>query len=289
VTVINQGQRGTHAFERTEPRRGLLAWLRDLLSVVGKPVNDDWTVPEPVAPQPQLAPPARPALPPVPATQRPEAPLAYMPPPPQDVLRAVGLDVMDMLGRDVSSRQAFDRLQRHMAELQKRYREQENLERRSASNVTETQMDVALLVAADRRGEDDASLEERAERVRADMLARAKRASDPAPTGIGSFPPITDDMPDPRISTVPVDVNEGDVEPTVSPVHTDGHAPIPEPTVAFLGGPMPAVLPRRPQPRTDPEAGLAHEAHPGNPTAVLPVQGATQTAVLPAVEAERDA
>lgn len=152
---------------------------------------------------PTAAPASRVEAPTVPGTAprpqpAPEKPLVYLPAPPQDVLRNIAHDVMDMLGRDVSAYDVFEAMTRHMVELKKRHQQLRNLERRSVSNVAETQMDASLLAAADRRGESAQELAERAERVAADMLARAKRASDPAPTQ--ALPVITEDMPDPRES-----------------------------------------------------------------------------------------
>ena len=157
---------------------------------------------------PQAAPTSRLELPPASEQQppasapqpAPEKPLVYLPAPPQDVLRNIAHDVMDMLGRDVSPYDVLERMTLHMAELKKRHLQLRNLERRSQTNVDETQMDASLLAAADRRGESPEELEERAARVLADMLARAKRASDPAPTGVGVIPRITEDMPDPRVT-----------------------------------------------------------------------------------------
>lgn len=162
----------------------------------------------------------------------PEQPLVYLPAPPQDVLRNIAHNVMDMLGRDVSAYDVFERLAPHMVELKKRHQQLKNLERRSVSNTAETQMDAGLLAAAARRGESPEELAQRAERVKADMLARAKRASDPEPTGVGAIPPITEDMPDPRQAVA-------EPEPVVVdvPEAVDGLVPVysvPLPSEAFL-------------------------------------------------------
>lgn len=134
-------------------------------------------------------------VPPEKPEPRPEPPLVYMPAPPQDVLRNIAHAAMDMIGRDVDNQGAYERLQIHMAELLKRARQTEHLLVRSQSNVAESAMDAALLAAADRRGESAEELEQRAARVQADILARARRASDPTPTG--TLPRITEDTPDP--------------------------------------------------------------------------------------------
>lgn len=254
---------------------GTMARLRDRLRSIFQPVEKgadeesegDWAMggfeelgrlnePKALGPAPQRHPapgPEQPLgasgshtvqLPPqsAPQQQQPEPQLAFAPASPQDVLLLAGRDVMEMLGRDVSNRQAFDRLQRHMAELQKRYRQQENFERRSPANVAETQMNLALLEAADRRGEDDAAMADRAARMQADMLANAKRASDPLATGV--MPIITDDMLDPRTVALPVESALGDAEPAESPVHAENTATIPAVPTQRVSDETP--LPHRP-------------------------------------------
>lgn len=202
--------------------RALVAGFRMALSLTA-PESEaeagDWTEPEapaaapmrerPAARGPEQAPAGAPEragtsdAPPQPAhapQQRPEPPLVHLPAPPQDVLRNLAHAAMDMIGRDVTPAQVLEQMAGHMAELRRRARALENLERRTASNIGETVMDAALLAAADRRGESDEAMQERSARVLADMMARARRASDPTPTGV--LPAVTEDMPDPRETNV---------------------------------------------------------------------------------------
>lgn len=258
---------------RSEPRlAGIRAWWR---MVTATPE------PEPVAPEPATVPEPAPAAAntprPAPApAPRPELPLEYTPAPPQDVLRNIAHDVTELLGRDVTPAQVLDALDRHLRELARRAAAWDNLGRRSESNAVEAQMDAALLAAAAKRGEGEAELAARAERMAADVLARARRASDPAPTGV--LPVITDGMADPREAYQLADTGAGDLE-VASPVR-EGAAPV------VVERMVPEHLPRRPKPR--PEPGLVHEVHAPGPTTVLPVHGVTQTAVLPVVEAVDD-
>lgn len=320
--------------------RALVAGFRMALSLTA-PESEaeagDWTEPEapaaapmrerPADRGPEQAPAGTPEragtsdAPPQPAhgpQQRPEPPLVHLPAPPQDVLRNLAHAAMDMIGRDVTPGQVLEQMAGHMAELRRRARALENLERRTASNIGETVMDAALLAAADRRGESDEAMQERSARVLADMMARALRASDPNPTGV--LPAVTGDMPDPRsMPTVPPDVASGDDAEPVSPVHADEVGPaLPVPSEPFLADdgdpaevpslaaiPAAEVAPDRPWPagaasvpsmladramglavpvapqRVDPE-GLKHaRAVDGTPGSVLCGARSGRTAVFP--------
>lgn len=290
---------------RQESKPGWFARLRESLRATA-PENDDWTqsLKEIARPEPQpthtIVPPQRQA----PTAPRP--PMALPPRPAAHTLAFMMHRLADLLtDPNLTASKAMAAMQEPNAELNRMFLVEqemaqqaqatnETLARRSARNTQAAAaaahgLEVALATPGVRVDTAPSGDGDFVPDLGILMVQQAAHASDTT-VQTGYLPKITADMPDPRLATVPADVNEGDVEPAVSPVHVDGRAPIPEPSVAFLAGEglVPAQLPRRPRPRPEPEAGLAHEVHAPGPVTVLPVQGVERTAVMPAVEADAD-
>lgn len=277
---MSVAQHSARTFERQESKPGWFARLRESWRAARDLEVDDWTEPlkEPVRAE---APPA-----PKPAPRPVHPPFA--PQPAKHVHVAIRMQrilVEASWDPELTPTKLAASLDPLVAELHALVTQEQNQPRRMERNQADVQAQAALLADAVRRGRDEDGLRQATEGI----AGRAVHVADPVPTGV--MPRITEDMADPRTevtATVPADVNPGDVEPAVSPVHAESVIPVP--SSPFVGGEglVPKELPRRPRPRTDPEAGLPFEAHPGDPTTVLPVQGVTQTALLPVVGEARD-
>jgi hypothetical protein len=266
-------QRGTHAFKRQE-RKGWLARLRDRRTAGKESARDDWPAPvqEPAHiephPAPRLAPP-RPA-------QHPQ--FAHQPAYHVHVaIRMQRILVEASWDPELTPSKLWASLNPLHEELRNLMEQEQHQQRRMARNQEAAAAQALLLTEAATRG----AGEEASAQAAAGMAGRAAHVALEEQTGV--LPLITEGMADPRIATLPADVSDGDGESAVSPVHGDGAPPIPAPSVEFLAGEglVPAALPRRPKPRPEPAAGLAHEVHAPGPSTALPVQGVTQTAVLP--------